>query len=93
LLVEVEWTWLDDDAHPYWRDSFCLYAYAHPGQLLLQAGRRRSSELLADVESLLIKRLQPLGNIQCTESRISRPGMRVRCSGEWLSKRAGFYDT
>ena len=33
------------------------------GALLLEEGRRRSSELVADVESLLIIRLQPPGNI------------------------------
>ncbi|SRR6266508_3767621 len=53
---------------------------------------RRSSELLSDVESLLIKRLQPFGNIQSTRSRIPRPGMRVHCLGDWPFKRWRFHD-
>ncbi len=47
------------------------------GGLELEAGQRRSSALLADVESLLIMRLRPFGNIQSRKSRIERPGMRV----------------
>ena len=62
------------------------------GDLVLEAGRRRSSELLSLVESLLIMRLQPPGNIACTRSRAYRPGLRVRCTGDWPIKRAGFYD-
>ena len=62
------------------------------GELLLEAGRRRSSELLADVESLLIMRLQPFGNIQSRRSRIARPGLRVHCIGDWPFKRFRFHD-
>jgi hypothetical protein len=137
MLVEVEWTLLDDDRHPLWADSYCLYAYLHPardwivyigkadyssvrrrlhgdhksevfaditrrydiddirvlhGQLFVEKGTRRTSELLADVESLLIFRLQPFGNIQGTTSRISRPGLRVHCFGDWPRKRSRFHD-
>src|SRR5438105_5915742 len=42
------------------------------GQLLLEEGRRFSTQLLSDVESLLIMRLQPRGNICSTCSRIYR---------------------
>src|SRR5712692_6555124 len=42
------------------------------GVLELEKGRYRTSELLADVESLLIMRLQPYGNRSGTKSRISR---------------------
>ena len=63
------------------------------GELILEPGRRRSSELLADTESLLIMRLQPPGNIASTKSRIQRPGLRVLCSGDWPFKRRGFRDT
>ena len=62
------------------------------GQLLLEAGRRFSTQLLADVESLLIKRLQPPGNISSTCSRIYRPGLRVKCTGDWPHRRTGFHD-
>jgi hypothetical protein len=62
------------------------------GQLFGENGTRRTSELLADVESLLIIRLQPFGNIQCTTSRTSRPGLRVHCLGDWPLKRSRFHD-
>jgi hypothetical protein len=62
------------------------------GDLVLEDGRRRSSELLADVESLLIIRLKPPGNVASTRSRTYRPGLRVRCTGSWPFRRAGFHD-
>ena len=62
------------------------------GELLLEEGHRRSSELLGDVESLLIMRLQPFGNIQSRSSRIMRPGLRVECTGDWPFKRFRFHD-
>src|SRR5437773_1525541 len=122
LLVEVSWTELDDNRHPYWRADFCLYGYLHPernwllyigkadwqtvrrrlygdhkaelfdyfrcrygidqvrvlqGDIVLEGGRRRSSQLLGLVESLLIMRLQPPGNVACTSSRHYRPALRV----------------
>jgi len=137
MLIEVEWTQLDDDRHPLWADSYCLYAYLHPmrnwilyvgkadyssvrkrlsgdhksdvfadierrygiegvrvihGQLFGEKGMRRTSQLLSDVESLLIMRLQPFGNIQSTSNRIFRPGLRVYCFGDWPRKRCRFHD-
>jgi hypothetical protein len=62
------------------------------GDIELETGQRRSSELLADVESLLIMRLKPFGNIQSTKSRIQRLGLRVRCTGDWPFKRVQFHD-
>lgn len=44
-------------------------------------GSRYRVENPADVESLLILRLQPAGNIMATRSRIVRPGTRVTCRG------------
>jgi hypothetical protein len=44
---------------------------------------RLTSALLADVESLLICQLNPRGNIQCQTTRIARPGLKVRCKGNW----------
>lgn len=53
---------------------------------------RWTNELQADVESLLIKRLQPRGNKQGRSSRIERPGLRVVCIGSWPERRACFQD-
>ena len=53
---------------------------------------RLTRQLLSDVESLLIKRLQPAGNIMCRASRISRRGMRLECLNEWPHQRARFVD-
>lgn len=137
MQVKIAWTLIDDEAHPLWNASFCLYAYLHPrrnlplyigksdystvsgrlrgkhkaklfrdierefsidmmrvlqGELLLEEGRRRSSGLLADVESLLISHLRPYGNISSTQSRISRPGLHVTCRGDWPFNRKLFYD-
>lgn len=138
MIVEVRWSSLDPDGKDaLWKDSKCLYAYAHPtraallylgkaysstprrrlhgehkravleyladedglvrlrpfhGGILLPAGCRRSPELIADVESLLIKRLQPVGNTQSRVTRISRSGMCVECTGDWPLKRNRFRD-
>ncbi|GAB2199491.1 GIY-YIG nuclease family protein [Sessilibacter sp. MAH4] len=62
------------------------------GQLILEEGRRFSSTLLSDVESLLIHELNPPANIQSTSSRISRPGLIVTCLGEWPLKDNQFED-
>ena len=62
------------------------------GELELEAGYRRSSQFLTDVESLLIKRLQPFGNISTTRTRIARSGLRVHCEGDWPFKRKRFHD-
>jgi hypothetical protein len=53
---------------------------------------RLTSQKIADVESLLINRVQPWGNIACRESRISRPGMLVTCTGAWPLRRRIFLD-
>lgn len=62
------------------------------GQLSLESSRRFSSELLEDVESLLINHLQPWGNIQSSLNRISRPGMVVTCTGTWPVSQTSFQD-
>jgi hypothetical protein len=62
------------------------------GEIWLEEGRKLSRELLMDVESLLIKRLQPWGNIQSRSSRIPRPGLRVICESDWPLDRREFYD-
>ena len=62
------------------------------GRLRLEQGMRLTEKLLKDVESLLIKRLQPSGNIKCRLGRISRPGMRLECRQEWPHRRSRFVD-
>lgn len=45
---------------------------------------RVTRELIADIESLLINKIKPWGNIQFLRQRnISRLGMRVKCAGDW----------
>jgi hypothetical protein len=53
---------------------------------------RLSRQLLSEVESLLIKRLKPPGNIMCRSNRISRQGMRLKCLHEWPHERTRFVD-
>jgi hypothetical protein len=76
----------------FWRKYGIEEVRVLQGDLVLEDGRRRSSELLGLVESLLIMRLQPSGNIANTRSRSYRPGLRVRCTGNWPFRRAGFHD-
>jgi hypothetical protein len=53
------------------------------GFLVLPEGKIFSSKLLNDIESLLIFKEKPKGNIKNTQTRnISRPGMEIRCKGE-----------
>jgi hypothetical protein len=62
------------------------------GRISLPLGRRLSHELLCDIESLLIFKLQPWGNIQCCVTRTSRPGFRVACAGDWPLRHSRFHD-
>jgi hypothetical protein len=62
------------------------------GAFYLDDDLRLTRQLIADVESLLIKRTKPLGNIAATRSRISRPGLAVHCSGAWPHKKDRFLD-
>lgn len=64
----------------------------HVGMIDWGEGARYSLEKLADVESLLIKRLRPRGNIMSLNNRICRPGVRVLCGGNWPHTRATFVD-
>jgi hypothetical protein len=48
----------------------------------VQANQNITRQLILDVESLLIHRIKPWGNIQSRQSRcISRPGLLVICTG------------
>jgi hypothetical protein len=67
------------------------FALLH-GVLKLEPGRRMSLELLTDVETLLIKRLNPPWNTQARKTRVARSGMVVICRGEWPLQRKRFVD-
>ncbi len=62
------------------------------GLILLPVGQRLSRKLVTDIESLLINRVCPWGNIQCRNSRASRPSLVVRCEGEWPLTQTFFED-
>ena len=62
------------------------------GDILADEGTRLTRQLLADIESLLIKRMQPIGNVTAKRSRIGRPGLVVVCSGDWPHQRSRFRD-
>ena len=62
------------------------------GLLRLPESRRFSSQILADVESLLISEIQPHGNVACKSTRISRPGVTVTCTGDWFYRQREFLD-
>lgn len=53
------------------------------GVIELEAGNHLSRAMICDIESLLINRIQPWGNIQCRNTRIMRAGLSVLCEGEW----------
>ena len=63
------------------------------GDVLMLEGTRLTRELLADIESLLINRVKPMGNIQYRDSRsIFRPGLVVECVGVWPKGTRRFVD-
>ena len=66
--------------------------HAIVGVLYIPNDRKYSSELLSDIESLLIIKVQQSYNIQSRKSRISRPGLEVRCIGEWPHAQEHFID-
>lgn len=79
----------------FWRDLERQRSIFSHGVIVaeLEGDFRLTRQLLADIESLLIHRLQPWGNIQCRSSRnYSRPEMRVTCRGAWPLRRRMFRD-
>lgn len=66
--------------------------HAIVGMLHIPISRKFSSELLSDIESLLIMSLQPAFNQQAKQSRISRPGLAVKCTGDWPLTQKTFRD-
>lgn len=93
--VGERWSWSAKE--DFWsdleRERGMKYHAVLVGELELPKGLRLTRQLLADVESLLISRVNPWGNIQSVRSRISRPGLRVVCLGEWPLAKATFIDT
>ena len=80
--------WNADDKAGFWHDlKWERGINRHSvvvGGVDVGPGRRLSRQLLADLESLLIKREQPWGHIQGRKERNhSRPGLEVRCNGSW----------
>jgi len=55
-------------------------------------GQRLTHQLLADIESLLIHRLQPWGNLQSRLTRIKRVGLTVHCYGDWFNGYKSYRD-
>jgi hypothetical protein len=62
------------------------------GEIEMGLNHRLSCELLTDIESLLIRALQPCGNIQSKNSRIERSGLHIICHGDWPGQVKRFYD-
>ncbi len=84
--------WNADDKAGFWRDlerQRGIHQHAViVGEVDLGPGGRLTRELLADLESLLIKWEGPWGNIQGRKERnLSRPGMDVRCMGSWPGRK------
>lgn len=80
--------WNASDKAGFWCDlerQRGIYRHAVVvGDVGLVPGGRLTRELLADLESLLIKWEQPWGNIQGRAVRsFSRPGMVMRYTGPW----------
>lgn len=81
--------WYGEHKDQLFEDIWRVYGIAEDevrvlhGEVELEEGYRRSSELLADVESLLIKRLQSFGNVSATRTRIVRAGLRVPPPVSW----------
>lgn len=54
---------------------------------------RLTQQIITDVESLLIKRLQPPCNVMSIKIRnYTRPGLKLYCKGDWPHDRSSFYD-
>ena len=92
--VTVRGRWNRPAKEPFWMDlekqRGIFEHYVLLGEPRLNYAGRFSSQLLTDIESLLIAAEQPWGNIQSRNTRISRPGLAVKCSGKW-PRRARVY--
>ena len=94
--VTVRGRWQYSAKDHFWndleRDRGILAHRAILGEVVLPPGKRLSPKLLSDIESLLIHRIKPWGNIQSRSSRISRPGFVVACRGSWPNSKSMFHD-
>lgn len=92
--VRGRWNSADKDA--FWddleRERGIMNHAVMLGEIVLASPFRLTSQLLSDVESLLINKIQPWGNIQACASRISRPGLEVCCAGAWPLRSRVFRD-
>lgn len=88
----VRTRWNADDKAGFWRElerKRGIFKHAVVvGEVDVGSGGRLTRQLLADLESLLIRWEQPWGNIQGRRLRsFSRPGMEVRCGGDWPGRK------
>lgn len=94
--VTVRQRWNRLAKENFWKDlEQVRHIFKHAvlvGEIQMDAGCRLTRELLADIESLLIKHVGSWGNIQSRNSRISRPGLRVICRGDWPLEKHEFDD-
>ncbi len=94
--VTVRGRWERSAKEQFWndleRERGILAHRAIHGEIVLPPGNRLSPELLSDIESLLIYKIKPWGNIQSRDSRMSRPGYVVACRGSWLHSKRMFQD-
>ena len=92
--VRNRWSW--SGKKEFWEDLRNQRGITHHtplvGEVHLPRTCRLTRELLYDMESLLINQEKPWGNIQSRKTRIRRPGMEVKCVGEWPGKRSKYKD-
>jgi len=92
-----------DDKHPLWDAIEKEFGIEETdiriivGTIRLPVGTHMSSELLADLESLLIKAEYEAHNLwwnkQAIETRTSRPGLLVKCTGDWPGEYSEYEDS
>lgn len=77
-----------DDRHPFQSNDLLVIV----GVMDFEVGRRFSSDLLSDIESMLILGIKPRTNDKCKNTRKTREGVWVACSGYWHFSFNEFYD-
>jgi len=94
--VTVSGRWNRTSKESFWKDlekqRGVFKHYALLGEPRLNYAGRLSSQLLADIESLLIAAEQPWGNIQSKSTRTPRPGLAVECLGKWPGRARVYLD-
>jgi hypothetical protein len=80
-----------DDVFDYFEERNIVNPRVLVGEFLYDG--RLTREIVADVESLLIAKLRPRGNISAIRSRVERPGLYVHCTGAcWPKVHRRFLD-